>query len=274
MPPYRIAVCSWSLQPESADALAERALATGVAGVQLALDPIRLGIMELGETRNRLREAGLEIVSGMMGLEGEDYSTLETIRRTGGLVPDDTWPANRRAAAELARIAAELKLGLVTFHAGFISHSPVDPRRSVLLDRLRTMTEIYGVRGVRIALETGQESAATLGEVLDVLEPQRVGVNFDPANLILYGSGDSVAALRALAPRVVQVHAKDALPAVQAGEWGVEVPVGEGTVDWAALLGAMLECREVKDIVIEREAGSDRVGDVTHARRYLESVLR
>lgn len=274
MPPYRIAVCSWSLQPENADALAERAQATGVAGVQLALDPIRLGIMELAETRNRLREAGLAIVSGMMGMEGEDYSTLETIRRTGGLGPDDAWPANRRAATELARIAAEFKVGLVTFHAGFIPPAPADPRRSVLLDRLRTMAEIYGERGVRIALETGQESAATLGGVLDSVEGHRVGVNFDPANLILYGRGDPVAALSALAPRVVQVHIKDAFPAVHEGEWGAEVPVGEGTVDWAAFLGGLLECGEVNDLVIEREAGSDRVGDVTRGRQFLESVLR
>jgi sugar phosphate isomerase/epimerase len=121
---------------------------------------------------------------------------------------------------------------------------------------------------------SGQESAATLGEVLDAVAGQHIRVNFDPANLILYGTGDPLAALRALAPRVVQVHIKDALPAVLEGSWGAEVPVGEGAVDWAALLGALLECPAVNTLVIEREAGADRVGDVTRARRLLESVLR
>jgi sugar phosphate isomerase/epimerase len=274
VPPYRIAVCSWSLQPENADVLAERAHATGVTGVQLALDPIRLGTMQLAETRNRLREAGLAIVSGMMGMEGEDYSTLERIRLTGGLVPNGTWAANRRAAAELARIAAELKLTLVTFHAGFIPPAATNPGRAVLLERLGAVAEIYAERGVQIALETGQESSLALGEVLGALERQQVRVNFDPANLILYGMGDPAAALAALAPRVVQMHIKDALPAVHGGEWGVEVPVGEGAVDWAALLGALRACREVNTLVIEREAGNDRVGDVTSARQFLESVLR
>lgn len=273
MPSYHIAVCSWSLQPGSADALAERASAAGVTGVQLALDPIRLGIMELAETRARLREAGLQIVSGMMGMEGEDYSTLEAIRRTGGVVPDGTWPANRRAAAELARIAAELKLTLVTFHAGFIPHAPADPRRSLLLDRLRTLAEIYAERGVHVALETGQETAATLSDVLDAVGGERIRVNFDPANLIRYGMGDPVAALGALAPRVAQVHIKDALPAVLEGAWGSEVPVGDGAVDWAAFLGGLLACPGVTNLVIEREAGTDRVGDVTRARRFLERVL-
>jgi sugar phosphate isomerase/epimerase len=274
VPPYRFAVCSWSLQPESADALAERSAATGVVGVQLALDPIRHGIMELAETRKRLREAGLVIVSGMMGMEGEDYSTLETIRRTGGLVPDGTWPANRRAAGELARIAAELKLRLVTFHAGFIPHSLADARRSVLLDRLGAVAELFAERGVQVALETGQEASATLGDLLGALDRQEVMVNFDPANLILYGTGDPVAALSALAPRVAQVHIKDALPAVREGEWGKEVPVGEGAVDWAAFLGAVVKCPHVDTLVIEREAGSDRIGDVTRARKFLEAVLR
>ena len=273
MAPYRIAVCSWSLQPDSADALAERAHATGVAGVQLALEPIRHGIMELAKLRRRLREAGLDIVSGMMGMEGEDYSTLDSIRRTGGLVPDGTWPANQRAAGELARIAAELKLPLVTFHAGFIPASPADPRQALLMHRLGVVAQLYADRAVRIALETGQEDAATLDTVLEAVKPRGVQVNFDPANLILYGRGDPVAALRVLAPRVAQVHIKDALPAVQEGEWGTEVPVGEGVVDWAAFLGALRDCREVNTLVIEREAGSDRVGDVTRARQFLESVI-
>jgi sugar phosphate isomerase/epimerase len=99
-------------------------------------------------------------------------------------------------------------------------------------------------------------------------------VNFDPGNLILYGSGDPVAALRALTPRVLQVHIKDALPAIEEGSWGTEVPVGEGAVDWAAVLGALRGCPQVTTLVIERESGSDRLGDITRARAFLETVLR
>jgi sugar phosphate isomerase/epimerase len=125
-----------------------------------------------------------------------------------------------------------------------------------------------------VALETGQESQFTLSGALEALARQQVGVNFDPGNLILYGSGDPVAALRALAPRVLQVHIKDALPAREAGSWGTEVPVGEGVVDWAAVLGALRECPQVTTLVIERESGADRLGDITRAREFLERVLR
>lgn len=270
---WRIGVCSWSLEAGDVDGLVERVSATGVSSVQLALEPLRLGSMGIEKTRRRFREAGLSMASGMMAMECEDYSSLASIRETGGLFPDGTWLSNRRAARELAQIAAELGIGLVTFHAGFIPDDPHHPRWDVIVHRLREVAELFGERGTQVALETGQESAAALLGVLDVLARERVGVNFDPGNLILYGSGDPIKALRLLAPRVMQVHVKDALPALQAGSWGTEVPVGRGTVDWAALLGGLRQCPEVTALIIECEAGTERVADVAEARRFLEAIL-
>jgi L-ribulose-5-phosphate 3-epimerase len=264
---WRIGACSWSLEPRTADELAERALATGVSCLQLALDPIRTGAMGLEETRRRLREAGLDLVSGMMAMAGEDYTTPDSIRRTGGLVPDPTWPANRRAARELAAIAAELGLTLVTFHAGF----PGDAF-DALRARLAEIASIFFERGIRIGLETGQESPATLLTLLDQLPAPQVGVNFDPGNLILYGAGDPVAALRLLGPRVLQLHAKDALPSLSREEWGTEVPVGTGAVDWAALLTALRDCPQVTTLMIEREAGPSRLADIAQARAFLAAA--
>lgn len=270
---WRIGVCSWSLEPEDVDTLVERASATGVSSVQLALEPLRLGTMGVEETRRRLREAGLSLASGMMAMEGEDYSSLASIRETGGVTPDRTWASNRRAARELAQIAAELGIGLVSFHAGFIPDDPRHPKWDVIVQRLREVAGLFGERGTRVALETGQEHATTLLGALDALARERVGINFDPGNLILYGSGDPIKALHLLAPRVMQVHVKDALPALQEGRWGTEVPVGRGTVDWAAFLGALRQCPGVTALIIEREAGTERVADVAEARRFLEAIL-
>ena len=99
-----------------------------------------------------------------------------------------------------------------------------------------------------------------------------VGVNFDPANLVLYGMGEPVEALRALGTHVRQVHVKDALPAKRPGEWGEEVPAGTGAVDWRAFFDVLsLQARAV-DCVIEREAGSDRIADVTRAKELVERL--
>ena len=271
---WQIGVCSWSLLPPDARALAEQARSTGVSAVQLALDPIRLGVMGVEEVRRSLKDARLGLASGMMAMEGEDYSSLRSIRETGGVAPDSTWAANRGAARELARIAKELGIGLVSFHAGFLPEDPRHPRWEVVIGRLRELAGVFGERGTQVALETGQESHATLARALEALTREQVGVNFDPGNLILYGSGDPVTALRALAPRVVQVHIKDALPAREEGSWGTEVPVGDGAVDWAAVLGALGGCPQVTTLVIERESGSSRLEDVTRAREFLETVLR
>ena len=271
---WRIGVCSWSLEPPDAGTLAERARASGVAAVQLALDPIRQGRMGIEEVRRSLKDAGLILASGMMAMESEDYSSLRSIRETGGIAPDSTWAANRAAARELSKIARELGIGLISFHAGFLPEDPDHPRWEVVLGRLRELAGIFGEGGARVALETGQEHPVTLSRALASLDREQVGVNFDPGNLILYGSGDPVAALRALASRVIQVHIKDALPAREEGSWGTEVPVGEGVVDWAAVLGALRGCPQVTTLVIERESGSDRLGDITRAREFLERVLR
>jgi sugar phosphate isomerase/epimerase len=265
----RIAVCSWSLQPTDARDLAERARACGIDAVQLALDPVRSGLMPVDEVRRTLADADIAVLSGMMAMGGEDYSTIETIRRTGGLVQPQHFEANLEAAGGNARIARALGVSLVTFHAGFIPEEG-EPARALLAERLRRMREAFAAEEVEVALETGQEDAGSLLSFLDEAGGD-IGVNFDPANMILYGTGDPVVALRSLAPFVRQVHVKDALPSDSPGQWGVEKPAGEGAVEWPAFFE---EVPAGVDLVIEREAGEDRTGDVRQAaeliRRHLE----
>jgi L-ribulose-5-phosphate 3-epimerase len=263
----RLGVCSWSLRPASVHELCERVTAAGIFAVQLALDPVRRGDWSEEETAAALRRAGIEVLSGMMAMEGEDYSTLESIRRTGGIRPDATWERNLAAARENAALAQRLGVSLVTFHAGFLPHGAGDPERERMIERLSALQIVFGERGIDIALETGQESAETLMEVLKELDSRGtpVGVNFDPANMILYGMGDPVEALWRLAPRVRQIHIKDAHLAATPGQWGREMIVGQGAVQWEAFAAVYREARLSCDLVIEREGGPDRVPDVRAA---------
>lgn len=262
--PARLAVCSWSLQPTSPRDLAEKLAQTGIPRLQLALDPIRTGEWSLAETRDAL--ADVSIVSGMMATIGEDYATLESITRTGGVTPDSHWPDNRAAAEGDAAIARDLGLRLVTLHAGALPHHLDTPealvRAQIMVDRVNTLADIFEAKGVALALETGQETAPDLLAFLDAIGPGRVGVNFDPANMILYGSGDPTEALRLLAPRIVQTHCKDADPAPTPGVWGTERPAGQGSVDWDAYFSILPA--EI-DIVIERESGDARIEDIKAA---------
>jgi sugar phosphate isomerase/epimerase len=264
-----VGVCSWSLQAASPAELVAHIRACGLSAVQLHLDPLRTGAWDERATTDALGEAGVRLLSGMWTPVGEDYSTLETIRETGGLRPDRHWDANLAAAKQNAALARRLGLGLVTFHAGFLPHDAHDPERAKLLLRLRAIVDVYADCGVELGFETGQETAETLEHVLQELDRPRAGVNFDPANMILYGMGEPLAALRRLVPWVKQLHIKDALPPAAPGQWGSEVRVGSGAVDWNAFLALASAALPRVHRCIEREAGATRIDDIRAAHELL-----
>lgn len=268
----RLAVCSWSLQPATPAELIARLQATGIRRVQLALDPLRETPEVWGTTAAVLRQNDLAIVSGMFGCVGEDYTTLDTIRLTGGIAPDTTWEQNWRNIQTIAAIAKRLELKLVTFHAGFLPHDGANPNFEKLRDRLARVADVFAARDIALALETGQETATVLVEFLEKLARPNVGVNFDPANMILYDKGNPIEALRTLGSWIRQVHIKDAIRTKSPGTWGEEVVAGTGEVDWAAFFAALDQVGFQGDLCIEREAGMQRVEDIRAARELIERL--
>ena len=268
----RLAVCSWSLQPADPPQLVEALNAIGISRVQLALDPLRESPEIWGETEELFRRNRVSIVSGMFGTVGEDYSTLETIQRTGGLTPDATWEENWENAQATAELAQRLGLKLVTFHAGFLPHDENDPEFEKLQHRIRLVADVFAAKGIDLAFETGQENADSLKGFLEKLGRANVGVNFDPANMILYDKGNPIAALRTLASWVKQCHIKDANRTKKPGTWGEEVPVGSGQVNWKEFFAILGEVGFTGACCIEREAGSERVADIVTARKLVESL--
>jgi sugar phosphate isomerase/epimerase len=266
----RLAVCSWSLQPADAEDLAAKLRQTGIARVQLALDPMCDGLRGWERTEEVLQRNHIEIVSVMFGCVGEDYSTLESIRVTGGIAPDATWEQNRKNIHASARLAADLGQKLATFHAGFVPHDEADPSFGKMLVRLAQVADIFGEEKIDVGLETGQETAAALSSLLKKLNRPNVGVNFDPANMILYNKGDPIAALRTLGPWIRQAHIKDAIATKVPGTWGQEVPAGEGAVDWRAFFAMLGEIGFRGNLVIEREAGGERIADIRAAKTVVE----
>ncbi len=268
----RLGVCSWSLQPADLPDLLHKLEATGVKRVQLALDPLREKPAAWKDTAAAFGQHGYTIISGMFGCVGEDYSTLETIRETGGIAPDRTWEQNWRNIQQTATLATELKLKLVTFHAGFLPHDRLDPQYGKLKARLLQIAELFSGRGLQLGLETGQETAHDLAALLKDVNQPNLGVNFDPANMILYEKGNPIEALRTLAPFLQQVHIKDANRTKLPGTWGEEVPAGTGQVDWKAFFATLTELSFAGNLVIEREAGSQRVADIQTAKRLVEKM--
>ena len=268
----RLAVCSWSLQPTDPAHLLHQLHATGLKRVQLALDPLRENPKVWGTLPELLAVNGITIVSGMFGTVGEDYSTLESIKRTGGLVPDATWDENWSNIQKISAQAEKLDLKLVTFHAGFLPHEETVPDCAKIFSRIAQVADLFEEEGIDLGFETGQETPATLKSFLEKLNRPNVGVNFDPANMLLYDKGDPIEALRTLGPWLKQCHLKDANKTKTAGTWGEEVVVGTGQVDWKAFFQTLKEVGFNGDLCIEREAANERVADIRAAREFVASL--
>jgi sugar phosphate isomerase/epimerase len=273
----QIGVCSWSLQATGPQDLTDKVNALGIKRVQLGLTPHRDDPGAWEGVQEILAESGISIVSGMFSTVGEDYSTPDAIRRTGGVVPDEHWDENLELAKAAAATAKAMGLNQVSTHAGFLPHEPSDPDFEKLIDRVAQLAAAYAEIGSSLLLETGQETAATLLAFLDEMGKrgiQNVTVNFDPANMILYDMDEPIEALRQLVPHVQQVHVKDAKRTSVKGQWGEEVVVGTGEVDWIAFVRVLAEADFDGGYVFEREAGDDRVGDITQGIAALRSAMQ
>ena len=268
----RLAVCSWSLHPKDPAELIEKMRQIGIDKLQLALDPLREG-GPWKQAKQQLHDAGLKVIGGMFGSVGEDYTTLDSIKRTGGVVPDETWPKTWANIQKIVPIAADLGLKYVMFHAGFLPHEANDPNFQKLLGRVEQVADAFGQAGITIGMETGQEDARTLLRFFEHVSKPNVGINFDPANMILYDKGEPVESLKVLVRHVKQCHIKDAVKTRQPGTWGQEVVVGTGEVDWPAFFTVLDEGGFDGYLAIEREWGDQRVQDIRAAKEFVLRTL-
>ena len=270
----RIGVCSWSFRMPF-DKVAEEMKKLGLKRIHLALQPFLEGESRhgAGESAASLEKVKERIATGewvlsatMIGFPQEDYSTLETIKKTGGVVPDDVWESNKKIVRAGAKLSAELKSPVLALHAGFLDESdPVALKKYT--ERVKFIVDTCGAAGVPVAFETGQETAADLAKFLPTVPG--AGINFAPANMILYAKGNPVEAVRTLAPWIRHVHLKDAVLTKKPGTWGTEVPWGDGEVDAPRFLAELKAAGYKGNFAIEREGGNDRTGDIALAAKRL-----
>ena len=273
--PHTIGICSWSLHPKNAADLTQLVGLTGLSHVQLALNPL-IALDAAGRKAyfDTLKGDGVSVVSGMVGFPGEDYATIAKIRETGGYMPDEKWPTRRQMTIDAARVGADAGVNVLTTHVGFVPAAG-DSKYAAARDRIGEVAGELAKLGVTFLFETGQEKADELLHLLTDLNASNIGANFDPANMILYGAGDPVAAVAKLGKHIRQVHIKDATASTQPGaEWGAEVPFGTGEVPHQAFCDALKATGYTGPLVIEREAGPQRVEDIRFAVETLRRIVR
>ena len=273
--PLSLGVCSWSLQVTSIPELKHLLGQLGVNVVQLACgDPHHASWDEGDKLPEAARSAGIVMTAAMLGFPGEDYTTPQTIKETGGF-GKPAWRSERleRLKWALDRTRA-LGLTDLTLHAGFLPEAD-DPDRSAMLDTLALAGDLAGKKGVTLAFETGQETADLLRRTLDDLKSPHLKVNFDPANMLLYDMGDPIRAVELLAPDIRSVHVKDAKRPRTRGQWGEEVPLGQGEVNIRLFVETLKSVGYRGPLIVEREVGDQagRLRDVAAGLSYLRECL-
>ncbi len=206
----------------------------------------------------QLAAYGMKLTVVFGGFEGESYADIPTVKRTVGLVPPETRAARVQEMKEIADFARLLGVDAVGLHLGFVPHDASDPVYGQVVEVARDLCNHCRSQQQRVHLETGQETADTLLTFLADTGCDNLFVNFDPANMILYGSGDPIEALRKVGRYVRSVHCKDAKWAVRPGEeWGAETPLGQGDVNVERFLRTLREIGYDGPLTIEREIPQD-----------------
>lgn len=215
-------------------------------------------------------------VTAVCSYVGEDYADIPTVQRTVGLVPRNTRAERVKRTKDVSDVARKLAIDSVACHIGFVPEEPGHPEYAGIRDVAREICDHCGENGQSFTLETGQEPAKVLLRFIEDVKRPNLKINFDPANMILYGTGDPVEALQVLGSQVVSVHCKD-------GDWppvgkpealGVERPLGEGSVGIPRFLAKLKEVGYRGILSIEREEPDQakRAADIRKAITLLKRL--
>lgn len=224
----------------------------------------------------KLNDAGVTLTAVFGGFAGESYADIPTVMKTVGLVPPETRAERTKEMYEIADFAKLLKVDVVALHLGFVPHDKRDPLYGEVLEVTRGLCDHCKANGQALHLETGQETAEALVDFIGDVDRDNLFVNFDPANMILYGSGKPLEALEKVGQYVHSIHCKDALWAEKPGEeWGQEVQLGAGQVDIEQYLRTLDRLAYTGPLTIEREIPQDpqrQKEEIGHAVSLLEEL--
>jgi sugar phosphate isomerase/epimerase len=197
------------------------------------------------------------------------------VQRTVGLMPRETRAARARELKEISDFARLLEVDAVGVHLGFVPHDKSDADYRELLQITRDICDHCKRNGQALHLETGQEPVDVLIAFLDDVKRDNIYVNFDPANMILYGAGEPIPAIEALGSRIHSVHCKDATWSDKPGEtWGAEVPLGEGDVDFELFLTTLKKIGYQGPLTIEREIPQEPARQKAEIGRAIDLLVR
>ena len=226
--------------------------------------------------KQKLDDFGLQLTAVFGGFEGESYESIPIVVESVGLVPASTRAARLQEMKEISDFSRLLSCDVVGLHLGFIPHEAASQTYEQIVKVTQELCTHAKDNGQALHLETGQETADGLLQFLDDTGADNLFVNFDPANMILYGTGEPIEALKKLGSHVRSVHCKDANWSDEPGKtWGQEMPLGEGQVNIGEYLATLAAIGYEGPLTIEREIPQEparQKQEIGHAARLLDSL--
>jgi len=209
--------------------------------------------------KQQFEDAGIAITVVFCGFAGESYESIPIVKETVGLVPPRTRKARLKETFEISDWTKAMGCDALGMHIGFIPEDRGTRIHKELVEVAREVCDYCADNKQRFHLETGQETAEGLLAFIEDVERDNLAVNFDPANMILYGIGEPIPALRKIGKFVKSVHCKDGKWSDKPGvTWGVETPLGEGDVNIPLFMSTLKEIGYRGPLTIEREVKGDQ----------------
>jgi L-ribulose-5-phosphate 3-epimerase len=244
----------------------------GIPTAQIYVDEFHPGLD--GSLRQALERHQIEATSVVVGGPGKEVWDFYGGPLTVGVVPRRTRAARVAHIKKASDFAKRCGIAAVQTHCGFIPENPNDPVYKEIVEAIREIAEYCKCNGQNLRYETGQETPITLVRTMHDVGTDNQGVNFDLANLIMYGKANPVDAIELLGPYVQGIHAKDGLWPADPRKLGEEVPIGKGKVDFSRIIARLKEIKYGGAVTIEREiSGPQQMEDVRTAKNYLESLI-
>jgi sugar phosphate isomerase/epimerase len=221
------------------------------------------------------KQYNVEVSSFWAGYPGPGIWDFIDGPSTLGFVPPEYREMRVEAMMKAVKFAVKIGAPSISTHAGFIPESPKDPYYEGTIEALRKIAQACKDNGLGFWFETGQETPVTLFRAITDIGTGNLGVNLDPANLLLYGRGNPVDALDILGPYVQGVHAKDGDYPTEPNKLGREYPLGEGKVNFPVLIPKLRSFGFDNPITIEREiSGPKQIEDIQRAIAVLTPLIQ
>jgi sugar phosphate isomerase/epimerase len=228
--------------------------------------------------KKALADEDFVVTAVFAAYDGESYADVPTVLETVGFIPPATREVREKRTYEVVDTTAAIGVPIFACHIGFVPEDHADPTYAPVRDMVRRICDYCATENIIFALETGQEPAETLLHFLEDVDRPNLKLNFDPANLVLYGTSEPITALRLVGHHVVSVHCKDGKwpDRSKPGTLGTEMPLGEGAVDIGWFVETLKQVGYTGPLTIEREVSLDQDMDDRHQAKlsHVDDILK